>query len=146
MNKLSKKNYIPVNRKALIGTIIFVSIYFLLSFNVELIVNYFLSYNPLLKNIDITQAENQEELKFVIISILSVFPPMIIFTIVAWISLLAIREKIFPPKNIGLPFGMVIRVGREAFIIGCLGLLVSAVQLSSSIYRIFSNIVLVGWL
>ena len=132
--------YVPANKKVLIVILVLLAIYVGFRFNIESIVNHFISYNPELKNINVLLAERQEERKLIIQTVFLAIPSIVFFIIMGWLSYLVIRTKSIPPKSIYFPFGMKRLLGREAIFVGYIGMIASSIQIFSHRNLILLNI------
>ncbi len=133
------REYIPGNKRALITLVALLIIYIGFRLNIDQIVNYLISYDYELRNIDIDLAERQEEHKFVLQTVLLAVPSIVFYIFIGWVSYWIVKTKSIPPKSISFPFGMKRLLGREVVFIGYIGMLASLFQVLSNIYVVWNN-------
>ena len=129
--------YILADKKMLYICTAIVFIYLVFFLKIDFLVNYIISYNPNLDSINLRLAEQQEISKLKIQTLLLAAALSILFMVIGWVSYVIIRTKTIPPKSIKFPFSMMRLSGKDALLIGCVGIGISLIIIMLNIYRIY---------
>ena len=138
------QKYMSADKKSLYLCTFITVVFSLFILNVDFISNYIISYKPHLNTISTQLAEQQEVSKLKTQTLLLAVAVSIFFSIIGWISYVIIRTKSIPPKSIKFPFGMVQLFGRDALLIGWLGLCISLTLIALNMYRLYDIWSLIG--